>query len=323
MARVRLILLLCLLALLTSPSHSIAQDEAERYFAETGHYVRGLFLEKFNAASDPIKFYGFPITDEFIAPASSPVAGVRVQYFQRARMEYHPENPVGQQIEIAMLGKELAYLDQPGEPPLVLPQNHPACRYFAETEKQVCYAFLAFFENNGGLEQFGYPITNIVRVNDRLVQYFEKARFEWHPEMPAGQRVTITNIGQIYFNLYEDPINLLPANADPNIPNTILDLKVSAFPLLGVMSPNGTQVLYVIVQDQQLRPVPGAQVTLIFRNANGDVSRRVMPGTNVNGFTSLAITQLDQPIGLTEVLVEVNLGSRLIKLARTSFRIWW
>jgi hypothetical protein len=56
--------------------------------------------------------------------------------------------------------------------------------------------FAAYWEAHGGLEQFGYPITPEIREDlgvrpcrltsegpeDCLVQYTQRARFEWHPE---------------------------------------------------------------------------------------------------------------------------------------------
>ncbi len=321
--RIRLIALLSLLALVLSPARSSAQSVNVRYFPETGHYVSGTFLDKFNSVPDPIKLFGYPLTDEIIAPELSPVAGMRVQYFQRVRFEYHPTEPSGSQVQLGELGRDLLALENPGTPPLVLPENHPACRSFAETGFQVCYAFLSFFDANGGEAQFGLPLSNIVTINGRLVQYFAKARFEWRPELPVGQRVVLTNLGQIYFGLYEDSNYLLPSNQDPNIPNTILKLKVSAFPLLAVMPANGEQTIYVLVQDQQLRPVQGAQITLTLRNASGVETRHTLLGTDANGLAAVTISLSGQPIGLTEVTVDANLNSLLQQQTRTSFRIWW
>jgi len=50
--------------------------------------------------------------------------------------------------------------------------------------------FLKFWEQNGGLDIFGYPISD--EVQERLpedkqphtVQYFERVRLEYHPEAP-------------------------------------------------------------------------------------------------------------------------------------------
>ena len=137
-SRTRLIVLLSLVVLFLPQSPTTAQNETSRYFPETGHYVNGIFLEKFNSVSDPLKIFGYPITDEIIAPGSSPVAGLRIQYFQKARFEYHPSELPGRQVQIGSLGTDLLALEDPGQPLLVLPKNHPACRYYEETSAQVC-----------------------------------------------------------------------------------------------------------------------------------------------------------------------------------------
>src|SRR5438105_4198606 len=42
--------------------------------------------------------------------------------------------------------------------------------------------FLGYWQSHGGLSQFGYPITDELTEDNRIVQYTERARFEWHPE---------------------------------------------------------------------------------------------------------------------------------------------
>jgi hypothetical protein len=53
-------------------------------------------------------------------------------------------------------------------------------RYFGETSHYLRGAFRYFWENHGGLANFGFPITEeYIRKSDgRIVQYFERARFE-------------------------------------------------------------------------------------------------------------------------------------------------
>src|SRR5947208_2055263 len=43
-------------------------------------------------------------------------------------------------------------------------------------------AFLDYWTRNGGLERLGYPLTNEVLVDGRVVQYTQRARFEQHLE---------------------------------------------------------------------------------------------------------------------------------------------
>jgi hypothetical protein len=53
-------------------------------------------------------------------------------------------------------------------------------RYFGETSHYLRGAFRYFWESHGGLANFGFPITEeYIRKSDgRIVQYFERARFE-------------------------------------------------------------------------------------------------------------------------------------------------
>ena len=65
----------------------------------------------------------------------------------------------------------------------------PNIRYFTETGHNLGYAFRNYWENNGGLAQFGYPLTeeftedsDTEKGKSFLVQYFQRNRFEYHPE---------------------------------------------------------------------------------------------------------------------------------------------
>ena len=53
-------------------------------------------------------------------------------------------------------------------------------RYFGETGHFLRGAFRSFWESRGGLSNFGFPVTEeFIRKSDgRIVQYFERARFE-------------------------------------------------------------------------------------------------------------------------------------------------
>ena len=61
-------------------------------------------------------------------------------------------------------------------------------QFFPETGHNVPPAFLKFWNDHGGLAVFGYPITEVrseknpVDGKDYSVQYFERARFELHPD---------------------------------------------------------------------------------------------------------------------------------------------
>jgi plastocyanin len=64
----------------------------------------------------------------------------------------------------------------------------PDHRFFAATGHSLNFGFKSYWEQNGGLAQFGYPISEefLERGADgavRTVQYFERARFEYHYDL--------------------------------------------------------------------------------------------------------------------------------------------
>ncbi len=56
--------------------------------------------------------------------------------------------------------------------------------YVAQTSHHLSdrAGFLTWWLEHGGVMIFGYPISDEMVENGRVVQYFERARFEYHPE---------------------------------------------------------------------------------------------------------------------------------------------
>ena len=153
------------------------------YFAQTGHNVQGIFRTFFEA-NGGIAIFGYPRTEEMRE------GNLTVQYFQRARFEHHPQftNTI-YEVQLALLGNEI----RRGEPPAQTVPPLPTTEfqeYFPQTGHSVHYAFLKYFRENGGIYIFGYPITQEVIENGKVVQYFQRARFEYHPQH-AGTRYEV------------------------------------------------------------------------------------------------------------------------------------
>ncbi len=68
-------------------------------------------------------------------------------------------------------------------------------QWFAETGFYIGGAFWEFWRERGGLPIFGYPLTNERREDGHVVQYFERAVFEWHPENLAPYQVLLRRLG--------------------------------------------------------------------------------------------------------------------------------
>ena len=307
------VLLLLLVVALTRGGTSAQAPETERYFPETGHWVTGEFLKKYLSATDPQLLYGNPITEIF----KDPETGVMVQYFEKARLDLHPEAPEELRVQQAPLG-DLIY--EVG-PPIPLGDNPAPCRTFAETSLPVCFTFLEFFEKHGGVAQFGFPISSLEDQEGRIMQYFQRGRLEWHPELPAGERVVVGDLGQSYFYTHNQDRKLLKPFLSDNSPRSILKLQVRAFPEDAVTPLQGKQTIYVVVQDQHLQPVPGADVSLTFRSPSGQETDYTLAPTDSSGITKFTFQFDSKEYGLANVLVKAAINN-LQQDTITSFRLW-
>ena len=147
------------------------------YFPESGHHLdnRYGFLDYWRANGQLIRF-GYPIT-EVIEEDGHPV-----QYFERARMEYHAENAgTRYSVLLGLLSRELTTPD-------MFPVGPAAPgRLFPETGYTVFGKFLEYWQKRGGLAVFGYPISESYVEpqpdgTSLAVQWFERARLEYHPQ---------------------------------------------------------------------------------------------------------------------------------------------
>jgi hypothetical protein len=159
------------------------RDSGGQYFAETGHRVSGAFLEYWRE-NGGLKQFGYPITPEITEPEFGSGRPRTVQYFERNRFEYFGEiaDP-NYRVQLGRLGDDL--LRTMGIDWRTLPaKNETAddCITFEQTGRHLCPPFREYWEQNGGLSMYGLPLTEAFNENGLLVQYFERNRFEHHPE---------------------------------------------------------------------------------------------------------------------------------------------
>jgi hypothetical protein len=296
---------------------SFAQRGEVRYFPETGHVVTDEFLEFYEKVLQAEFVFGYPITEAF----HDQLTGRLVQYFQRARFELYPDAEAELRVQLTDLGK-LIY--QEGQK-LPVNANTSTCRQFPEinNEFQVCYAFLEFFEAYGGVSTFGFPISDFEFQDGRIVQYFHRARFSWHPDLPAGQRVRLSDLGRLYFYQHgEDSTRLLP-NVAGNISRSIIALKARAFPDRATIFSGEEQTVTVIVQDQNLLPIPQTQVSLTLHlPGDGKPISYLMDPTDEHGISRLTLPIESEEIGIVELDISATYSDNSDQ-TRTSFRIWW
>jgi hypothetical protein len=174
--------------------------EGQQCFAQTGKCINPLFSTYWQDHGG-LAINGYPISDEIVQNLENGQP-YTVQYFERARFEYHPESDKDNRILLGQFGRQL----HPADPPVAAIEGSSATsRYFAETGHNVRGDFFSYWINNGALAQFGYPITEPMTETidgmDYRVQYFERARFEMHPENAAPYNVLLGQFGRrIYAN---------------------------------------------------------------------------------------------------------------------------
>jgi hypothetical protein len=178
MTTLRLLTLTCLclgiLAVARTPSPARAAEA--RYFPETGHNVPGFFAAYW-AAQGGLAQFGLPLTEPYDSDA-----GVTIQWFERARFERHPRGGnAAAEVILGQLGREVRPPDPAAEP-----IADPGVRFFPESGHNLGL-FRGYWEGHGGLARFGFPLSEeVTEVNAAdggryAVQYFERARLEYHP----------------------------------------------------------------------------------------------------------------------------------------------
>jgi hypothetical protein len=173
-----------------------------RTFTETGFTVSGAFWTAWLGGrpyEDSLYINGLPLTA--VRDEVSPTDGktYKTQWFERARFEEHPENQPPFNVLLGLLGTAAAQ-GRENEAPFK-PVTNPGggLSWFQETghtlgdNSEGGRAIAAFWTRLGGLQQFGYPLSQPFMETSQddgkryLVQYFERQRFEYQPENKGSQ----------------------------------------------------------------------------------------------------------------------------------------
>ena len=297
------------------------------YFDDTRHYVCDPFLDFFinrggGSIQGGIEIFGYPISEAFIDPQT----GLWVQYFQRVRMEHHPYNASHYQVQLGLLADELGYDDFPtAEPSQIPPRNNALRHYFAETGHVVAYEFLRYFRQHGDLDIFGLPRSEMMYEDGYLVQYFQRARLEWHPESIDGPQMRLTNLGEIYVEQIGIPEQYMAPVYPERFGNPITHIDVSASVRDSVVSRGGTQTIFVYVSDQQQESVANAtiQMTVVYPSGETQTFNDLALTNASSGFTSRSFDVLPAAPGQRITINVTATCQGLSDTTQSSFIIWW
>lgn len=99
-------------------------------------------------------------------------------------------------------------------------------QYFPETGKSITGRFLEYWQTHGGLEQQGYPISDVTtEISDTdgkiyTVQYFERSLFEAHPENSFPNDVLLSLLGVFRYK------QVYPVGAQNQVPSVLPDSRL-------------------------------------------------------------------------------------------------
>ncbi|MFM2310406.1 MAG: hypothetical protein RLY87_2528 [Chloroflexota bacterium] len=224
--RQRLFLFMLLLAVITFGLPSARASAAQRCFPETNHCIDGRIREYWEQ-NGGLPVFGFPIGDiEEVTIEGKPI---RMQRFERNRLELHPENARPYDVLLGRLGADR--LTQQGRDWFTFAKNGDTggCQMFGETGHAVCGDILKMWKSNGlvldkqkavstaeSLALFGLPVSDLQTETlsdgkQYQVQWFERARFELHPENVAPYNVLLgllgNEVGEYDYSLDDKPMS--------------------------------------------------------------------------------------------------------------------
>jgi hypothetical protein len=204
-------LAIAVLVALVAAVPAAAQTQSDSLcFAETGFCTRAR-IKRFWQAHGGVRTFGLPISEQRKEIVEG--TALQTQWFERARLEIHPENPPPYDVLIGRLAP--VRFAQQGRSWEQLPHASPQsqCRYFAETQQNICGEVLAFWRANGlefdgaagtsdveSLALLGFPLSGPMQetLSDGrtyTVQWFERSRVEIHPENPLPYRIQLGLLG--------------------------------------------------------------------------------------------------------------------------------
>jgi hypothetical protein len=191
---------------------------AQRCFPETRQCLIDRF-EEYWSQNGGLSVFGFPISTVMNEVNNDTGKRHRTQWLERNRFEAHPENQVPYDVLLGRLGDErLRQIGRDWQKERREPGPKTGCLWFPQTSRNVCnqsgsLGFKTYWESHGlefdgrrgtsyeeSLALFGLPLTEArMETNtsgDRVMtQWFERARFEWHPRNPDEYKVLLGLLG--------------------------------------------------------------------------------------------------------------------------------
>ncbi len=186
-------------------------EAAQRCFDETQQCVDGRFAE-FWEQNGGLPVFGFPLAAPTLVNTNG--SSFVSQRFERALLELHPELNAPYDVLLGRMGALQLEQQKRDWRAFPIAPATAGCKTFTETGHAICGAFLKTWRSNGlqidgkpavsdseSLALFGLPLSDVLTETlsdgkQYQVQWFERARFEFHPELPASYQVLLGLLGK-------------------------------------------------------------------------------------------------------------------------------
>jgi len=214
--------------------------------------VCGRFLEIWNKqGNEQNSTYvnGLPITAQRNEISLTDGKTYSTQWFERARYEAHPENKAPYDVLLGLLGVTLTegrgavdpatkQVRTPADAAFVgidKPGDTSATKvWFQETRHSVSGKILETWNKYGGLQQFGFPLSEQfkeISTDGKTydVQYFERNRFELHPEIAdVNYQVLLGLLGVQQYKMQAIAANDLPIAPPANVTSSRSEIRIGS-----------------------------------------------------------------------------------------------
>jgi hypothetical protein len=272
-------------ALLSLAPQRAAAQEGQRCFPETGFCVSGP-IRSYWERNGGLAVFGFPISPERRETVEASWTGP-VQWFERDRLEDHSNEGLG--VLAGRLGARA--LELQGVNWQALPGDDaatPGCRFFRETQLNLCEPFLSYWEGNGGLERFGYPLTRPrseqIEGREYEVQYFERRRMELHPEnQGTPYAILLGLLGRDIYAVEGDSavVAVPPGDVASETQQAILDASYATLRARGTQGKLAVGLIEIAGEYAAARAQPFGQRTIYVYLALRDGQWQVVEATSI------------------------------------------
>jgi hypothetical protein len=210
---------LCTFIPLLGSGQSLAQTD-QRCFRETNQCMSGR-IKEFWEGNGGLPVFGYPIS----AQKEELIEGkpFQVQWFERGLLELHPENNRPYDLLLGHLGSVRLVQQKRKWEDFAKTTAKEGCRFFPQTGHNICGSILKLWRANGlefeapttskteaeNLALFGLPLsdeqTETIEGTEYTVQWFQRARFELHPENKPPYDVLLGFLGNEVWEYRNNP----------------------------------------------------------------------------------------------------------------------